>query len=170
MNKKEMEKEIEALKKEVKDVQQKDTSEMPPSTASMETVIKYLVDEREKTNRILGSITERIRDLEGAIANMSLSEQSRVNEALASSKEIPISDVDAKVVEFVQTNNKGMACANDVRKFMNYRGDNAACARLNKLYKMGVLERYQLGHKVYYKYDAGNATKTLIVSPPQLGT
>ncbi|MGA3020785.1 MAG: hypothetical protein ABSD68_02450 [Candidatus Micrarchaeales archaeon] len=167
MNKKEMEKEIEALKKEVKDVQQKDTSEMPPSTASMETVIKYLVDEREKTNRILGSITERIRDLEGAIANMSLSEQSRVNEALASSKEIPISDVDAKVVEFVQTNNKGMACANDVRKFMNYRGDNAACARLNKLYKMGVLERYQLGHKVYYKYDAGNATKTLIVSPPQ---
>jgi hypothetical protein len=167
MNKKEMEKEIEALKKVVEEVQQKDTSEMPPSTASVETVIKYLVDERERTNRILGSITEKIRDLEGAIANMNASEQSRTEEALASSKEIPLSDVEAKIVEFVQTSNKGMVCADDVRKFMNYRGKNAACARLNKLYKMGVLERHQLGHKVYYKYDAGNATKTLIVSPPQ---
>jgi hypothetical protein len=167
MDKKEMEKEIEALKKDIKEVQQKDTSEMPPSTASMENVIKYLVDEREKTNQILGSITERIRGLEGAIANMTASEQGRAEEALASSKEIPLSDVEARIVEFVQTSNKGLACADDVRKFMNYRGKNAACARLNKLYKIGVLERHQLGHKVYYKYDAGNATKTLIVSPPQ---
>lgn len=61
----------------------------------------------------------------------------------------------------------GMSCADDIKKQMSYRGRNAASARLNRLYKIGLLERYQLGHKVYYKYDAGKTADTLIVSPPQ---
>jgi len=60
-----------------------------------------------------------------------------------------------------------MACADDVKAGMNYRGRNAASARLNKLYKMGLIDRLQLGHKVFYKFDAGKTTKILIVSPPQ---
>jgi len=60
-----------------------------------------------------------------------------------------------------------MACAEDIKREMNYRGRNAASARLNRLHKQGLLDRYQLGHKVYYKYDAGKTTNTLIVSPPQ---
>jgi hypothetical protein len=60
-----------------------------------------------------------------------------------------------------------MACAEDIKKHMSYKGKNAASARLNRLFKEGLLDRYQLGHKVYYKYDAGKTTKTLIVSPPQ---
>ena len=50
---------------------------------------------------------------------------------------------------------------------MSYKGRNAASARLNKLYRIGLLERFQLGHKVYYKFDAGKMASTLIVSPPQ---
>ena len=60
-----------------------------------------------------------------------------------------------------------IACSEDIQKRMNYKGRNAASARLNKLYKQGLLERYQLGHKVYYKYNAGKATNPLIISPPQ---
>ena len=60
-----------------------------------------------------------------------------------------------------------MVCADEVKTLMGYKGRNAACTRLNKLYKDGLLDRYQLGHKVYYKYDAGKTTNTLIISPPQ---
>ena len=78
---------------------------------------------------------------------------------------MPISELDAKILQHIQI--KGMSCADDIKKQMNYRGRNAASARLNRMYKQGLLERHQLGHKVYYKYDAGKAAKTLIVSPPQ---
>ena len=60
---------------------------------------------------------------------------------------------------------KGMACAEDIKNAMSYKGLNAASARLNNLFKRGILQRYQLGHKVYYKYDAGKTTNTLIISP-----
>ena len=79
--------------------------------------------------------------------------------------EVPLSLLDAKILDFVQTHT--MICADDLMKAMNYRGRNAACARLNRLYREGLLERYQLGHKVFYKFDAGKTTNTLIISPPQ---
>jgi predicted transcriptional regulator of viral defense system len=80
---------------------------------------------------------------------------------------VPLSDIDAKIINFVQVQHNGMVCADEVREFMGYKGNNAACARLNKLYKDGLLDRFQLGHKVYYKFDAGKTTNTLIISPPQ---
>ncbi len=79
----------------------------------------------------------------------------------------PISGLDAQILQIIQRSAKEMACADEIKKQMNYKGRNAASARLNKLYKMGMLERYQLGHKVYYRFDAGKTTNTLIVSPPQ---
>ena len=60
-----------------------------------------------------------------------------------------------------------MLCADDIKEKLHYKGRNAACTRLNRLHKAGLLERHQLGHKVYYKYDAGKATKLLILSPPK---
>ena len=86
-------------------------------------------------------------------------------EQLQESREIPLSELDTKILNFIQL--KGMVCADDVRIFMKYNGRNAACARLNKLHKDGLVDRIQLGHKVYYKYDAGKTTNTLIISPPQ---
>ena len=80
-------------------------------------------------------------------------------------REVPISWLDAEILKNVQV--LGMACADDIKKRMNYKGRNAASVRLNRLYRQGVLDRYQLGRKVYYKYDAGKASDTLIVSPPQ---
>jgi hypothetical protein len=77
----------------------------------------------------------------------------------------PISGLDAQILQIVQRIE--LACADDIKKQMSYKGRNAASARLNRLYKIGLLERYQLGHKVYYKYDAGKTTNTLIVSPPR---
>ncbi len=156
LDKKEIEEELEKLKKEVSRLS---NNESYPEDA--QELIKYMVAERERTNKILASITEKIKELTERLNEIEDAPSAPAEKL----KEIPLSETDAKIIEFVQT--KGMACADDVKKFMNYKGRNAACARLNKLYMMGLLVRYQLGHKVYYKFDAGKATNTLIVSPPQ---
>jgi len=166
MDNKQMAKEIEELRKELKEVYDKSHIEVPAS-ASVSTMIRSLVEERGRTNRILEDITQRIKMLEDEISTLEISDQARDNYSIAGSREVPLSGIDAKLINFVQTNNNGMACAEEVKKFMNYKGNNAACARLKRLCDLGLLERLQLGHKVYYKYDAGKATNTLIVSPPQ---
>ena len=163
MDNKQVAKEIEELRRELKEVSEKGHVEIPES-AGLPTLIKYLVEERGKTNKILEGITQRIKLIEDEISAMEMSGQAQEDYAAANSREIPLSSVDARLINFVQT--KGMACADEVKTFMNDRGNNAACARLNRLHKVGLLDRLQLGHKVYYKYDAGKAINTLIVSPP----
>ncbi len=164
MDNKQVAKEIEELRRELKVVTEKNHEEIPEN-AGLSTLIKYLVEERGKTNRILEGITQRIKVLEDEISAIEISSgQAQDEYAAPNSREVPLSGVDAKLINFVQT--KGMACAEEVKAFMNYRGNNAACARLNRLHKVGLLDRLQLGHKVYYKYDAGKAINTLIVSPP----
>jgi hypothetical protein len=162
MDNKQVEKEIEELRRELKVVSEKNHEEIPEN-AGLSTLIKYLVDERGKTNRILENVTLKLKQLEDEISALELSGQ-QDDYAPQNSREVPLSGVDAKLINFVQT--KGMACAEEVRAFMNYKGNNAACARLNNLHRLGLLDRLQLGHKVYYKYDAGKAINTLIVSPP----
>ncbi|MGC8662327.1 MAG: hypothetical protein ACP5RT_00895 [Candidatus Micrarchaeia archaeon] len=156
MDKKEIEGELERLKKELAKLDNQSTY---PSDA--ENLFKYLVAEREKTNRILASITEKIKELEIRLDERHNEEITPENKLV----EVPLSAPDSKIIEFIQT--KELVCADDIKELMHYKGRNAACARLNKLYMRGLLVRYQLGHKVYYKFDAGKATNALIVSPPQ---
>jgi len=160
VDKKEIEEELERLKKELGKLENENNAyHAYPDDA--EDLIKYMVLERERTNKILASITEKIKELEERLEE----KQEEKKMPLQKLTEVPLSEVDAKIIGFIQT--KELACADDIKEFMHYKGRNAACARLNKLYMMGLLNRYQLGHKVYYKFDAGKTTNTLIVSPPQ---
>lgn len=127
--------------------------------SDMLRLFKFMVEENRKNSAILTSLTNAVSQL--------TTETERPEEAAGQAPrldELPISGLDARILEYIQV--KGMACADDVRQAMKYRARNAACARLSVLHKRGILQRYQLGHKVYYKYDAGKATNTLIVSPP----
>jgi len=160
MDKKQMEREIVELRDELKRVSAGSHVELPVSMTAAE-LMKYLIEERTRTNRLLEGITKKIKSLEEEISEMDLG----AKEYAPGSREVILSNTDARVVNFVQT--RGMACAEEVRTFMGYRGNNAACARLNRLHKAGLLDRLQVGHKVYYRYDAGKATNTLIVAPPQ---
>ena len=156
-----LEREILGLRDELKRVSESSHAELPAS-ADASALVKYLIDERGRTNRLLEGITLRIKTLEEEVSAMELGSK---EDYVTGNREVPLSGVDAKMINFVQA--KGMACADEVRAFMNYRGNNAACARLNRLHKAGLLDRLQLGHKVYYKFDAGKTTNTLIISPPQ---
>jgi hypothetical protein len=155
VDKKEIKEELERLRKEISRLNSDDAY-----SDDVQELIRYMIAERERTNRILASITEKIKEL-----SERLDELDRGPAKLEKQKEVPLSNTDAKIIEFVQT--KGIACADEVKEFMHYKGRNAACARLNRLHMLGLLDRYQLGHKVYYKYDAGKAINTLILSPPQ---
>ena len=156
MDKNQIEKALEQMRKELKQTYGKTTL---PEDRSIKDLVSYMTEEREKTNKKLDEISKRMAGLETAL-------QTVPEEPRQLSEEIPLSPTDAKIIELVQV--KNMVCAEEVMTFMNYKGKNAACARLRRLNVLGVLERLQLGHKVYYKFDAGKATnKTLILSPPQ---
>ncbi len=160
LKKDQIEDELFRLKEEIKALSEKGTRMPDESTSSLSAVIKYFTDERERTNRALSNITSKVIELEKMLV-----EKETVSPQEYLTYEIPVSSLDANILDFVK--GKGMACADDVRTLMNYKGRNAACSRLKKLEREGFLEKFQLGHKVYYRYDAGKTTKTLIVSPPQ---
>ncbi len=137
------------------------------TSTNLFSLIKYMVDENRRTTMILKSIQENMARLESGIRDTYYEEdvEDQQQNVVRGAREVPISWLDAEILKNVQV--LGMACADDIKKRMNYKGRNAASVRLNRLYRLGVLERYQLGRKVYYKYDAGKASNTLIVSPPQ---
>ncbi|MCL4411535.1 hypothetical protein M1329_01195 [Candidatus Marsarchaeota archaeon] len=138
------------------------------TSSQLFTLLKYMIDENKRTTMLLGSISEMLARVESVVSEpIGTEEETEVKASKNAVKELPVSDVDARILQAIQLSPNSMACADDIRKRMNYNGRNAASARLNRLYKMGAIERLQLGHKVYYKYDAGKATNLLIVSPPQ---
>jgi hypothetical protein len=177
-SKKEMETEIQSMKKQIENI--KDTtaknldveailegkSRSEEVGSNLLALFKYVMDENRKTNMILKDMHGKLERLESDLNAdyYEQDDQARLQENKFA-KVQPVSGLDAKILQIIQIS--GMACADDIKKQMSYRGRNAASARLNRLHKIGLLERYQLGHKVYYKYDAGKTTNTLIVSPPQ---
>ena len=165
---KQLENELKVLKDEVSQLAGKKEAAMAvqEGSPSIGQMIKYMAEEREKTNKLLVDITAKIGKLEKEIEEF-YSEPASDYTDIIGSRELPLSALERKILDFVQSSPEGMICADDLMRYMNYRGRNAACSRLNKLYRQGVLDRYQLGHKVFYKFDAGKATNTLIISPPQ---
>jgi hypothetical protein len=132
------------------------------------TLLKYMMEESKTTKLILQQLANQISEIHADTTGLGELpvEELQDQPSNLGAKVVPVSDLDKRILQYIQS--KDMACADDVKKAMNYKGRNAASARLNRLHKSGLIERYQLGHKVYYKYDAGKATaNTLIVSPPQ---
>ena len=177
-SKKELETELLNIKKQINEITAteklaKDMLEgkikADETSSNLLMIVRLVMDENKKNTMILKGISDSLGRLEGEIGEAGLYEQddqSAFNpvEDKQLSRVQPVSGLDAKILQIVQL--KNIACADDIRQELGYKGRNAASARLNRLYQQGLLERYQLGHKVYYKYDARMAS-TLIVSPPQ---
>lgn len=100
-------------------------------------MIYKLLEERENTNRILKNLLTKIERLE----KQGPSPVEEVGEPL-------LPEVDAKILEFVQET--GKVTAENVRNRFQYKGKNAASARLNRLYELGLLRKKQVGKKVYF--------------------
>ncbi len=172
--KKTVEKELQRIRKQIEAVRTDKTAEALESIMAKETstglasIIKMVADQNAANTLILKRMSENLVRIEQELSGDYYAQDDRVEnptETDRPSKMIPVSSLDARILQLVQV--KGMACADDVQKEMGYKGRNAACARLNKLCIIGLLERHQLGHKVYFKYREGHDAKTLFFSPPQ---
>ncbi|MDD5339801.1 MAG: BlaI/MecI/CopY family transcriptional regulator [Candidatus ainarchaeum sp.] len=99
-------------------------------------LVYRLLEERENTNRLLKNILAKLDALEAKGMPV----------APAAAPILP--EVDEQIMAFVHE--KGRCTAEDIRAKFNYKGKNAACARLNRLCDMGLLQKQQAGKKVYF--------------------
>jgi len=105
-------------------------------------MIHRLTQERRVTNELftqleskLDKILEQLESSQGVRSNQEVEEE--------------LSNRDLSVLELVKTKNR--VSAGDVQKHFKYRGKNAASARLNRLYKIGLLAKTRAGKQVYFK-------------------
>jgi predicted HTH transcriptional regulator len=115
-----------------------------------------IAEERKSTNLIIREInakldkfeklTEKIDKLEEAISKITL--QSTIEKTPLQHITSELSERDEEVLTHVKE--KGRVCAEELQEKFNYRGKNAASARLSKLFKEGKLDKIFVGRKVYY--------------------
>jgi hypothetical protein len=139
------------------------------TSSGLLTLLKFVISENKSTRQMIERMSTTLSKLEAevnAVEEEEFEAQPQEQEP-AERPTVVLSGLDTKIVQYIQI--KSMACADDIKKMMGYKGRNAASARLNKLKMMGILTRHQAGHKVFYMYNAaGKTTKNaLIVSPPQ---
>lgn len=104
-----------------------------------------LLEERENTNRILKNILAKLEGIEKN--NLELSSGASQFETI-DQKDILLAEIDTQIISYVKEIRN--ATAEDVRKKFNYKGTNAASARLSRLYEQGLLNKKQVGKKVFY--------------------
>jgi len=107
--------------------------------------------ERESTNRILKTILARMDAMELKIQR--LEERTKTGPASAARmSERVMADVDNTIISFIKS--KGSCTAGDIQLALRYKGRNAACARLNRLYELGMLNKQRSGKKIIYTTQA----------------
>ncbi len=102
--------------------------------------------ERESTNLLLKNILAKIEALETRMAKIESEKGEPRGPRGPPSPLLP--EADERIMTYIKK--RGRACAEEIRDAFRYRGTNAASARMNKLFEKGVLEKEQVGRKVYY--------------------
>ncbi len=101
-----------------------------------------LMEERENTNRLLKNILARLDAIEGNRSGM------QTNPLSPNNMEDMLPEIDEQIVGYIREH--GRATAEEVRSRFNYKGKNAASARLNRLCDLHVLQKKQVGRKMYF--------------------
>ena len=101
---------------------------------SLALALLRLSEKIENNNHLIMTLIRRIEQLEARLGK-------REEEHL-------LSEVDERILALIKE--RGRVTASDVKEALNYRGTNAASARLNKLCSMGVLKKQYAGRKVYF--------------------
>jgi hypothetical protein len=97
-------------------------------------------------NAKFDQIGEKLDRIATLLEKMSEKKEVVVTERRA--ENIEISDRDKEILDFVKARKR--VCADDVQDRFQYKGRNAASARLHRLYKDKVLEKVHAGRNVYY--------------------
>ncbi|MCX8166260.1 MAG: hypothetical protein N3E37_00190 [Candidatus Micrarchaeota archaeon] len=108
-----------------------------------------LLEERENTNRLLKTLLQKIEQLERKIDK---TDSQGINlESVQEKLELNLDllpEQDQKIIELIKL--RGKVCAAEIKEEFNYKGENAASARLNRLFALGYLKKTNVGKKVYF--------------------
>jgi len=108
-------------------------------------LLHNVLQEKEKTNKLLTNINEKFDKIMFSLKTNAVTET--VPDADQTNFEI-LAEQDQLILKIIDE--QGQCTANDIKTMLNYRGLNAACQRLNKLYKEGYLKKIKSGRKVLY--------------------
>lgn len=104
-----------------------------------------MIQEKEKTNRLLENINEKYDRI--MLAIKTAPETPTQNNTQQNRFEV-LGEQDQLILKSIEE--RGGCSAQDIKTMLNYRGLNAACQRLNKLFKEGYLKKVHAGRKVLY--------------------
>jgi len=129
-----------------------DTVHSMDDPVAIATMLYTLVEERKSGNLVIRDINAKFDSILEKLKEISI----RLNE-LESRSDIPLmehatfelSDRDKEILDYVTKNER--VCADDIQEKFEYRGRNAASARLSKLFRERLLEKVYVGRKVYYQ-------------------
>ena len=107
-----------------------------------------LAKEREASNVMFKQISEQLERIASLLQKGSTEQVKSI-----------ISDIDQKILAHIQRN--GKVDAEEIQSIFQYRGKNAASARLNDLYEKGLLKKGRAGKKVFYWVNAGDGRQTV---------
>lgn len=125
---------------------------------ALATMLFSIAEEKKSTNLIIKDINVKFETLVEKFENIR-KELEKLNQRIEENKnqqtqqqkaeyETEPSERDKEVLKYISENKR--ACAEELQKSFNYRGRNAASARLNKLFKEGLLGKVYAGRNVYY--------------------
>jgi len=107
-------------------------------------LLSKLNEERSSTNLILKEISAKMDRIESRMAAL----EGNASQSKAAERQVMVAQVDTDILDFIRS--QGKACSEDVQGQFQYKGKNAASARLNHLFRMGLVEKHQVGKKVYF--------------------
>tara|TARA_Y100000310_G_scaffold71983_1_gene67926 strand:- start:7481 stop:7939 length:459 start_codon:yes stop_codon:yes gene_type:complete len=105
-----------------------------------------LIQEKEKTNSLLENINEKYDKIMFSVKTNPLETDTQESSTENHFEVLP--EQDQMILKIVEE--QGQCTANDIKTVLSYKGLNAACQRLNKLYKEGYLKKVKSGRKVLY--------------------
>lgn len=112
------------------------------------------VKEKENANRLLKNIYARLDQLEAQLKQIeSKIGKTGTRRAAPSAPVVPVpmlAEVDQKIVSYIKEH--GPTSAEAIQTEFNYKGRNAACARLSKLAMLGKLVKQRAGKIIYYAH------------------
>ncbi|MEM2137607.1 MAG: hypothetical protein QW568_00790 [Candidatus Anstonellaceae archaeon] len=142
---------IEELRNEVLTPLQRDIEKLRDPVV-LAAIMHTAATEKENTNRLLKTLIERLDERFGqvearleALERKPLAPQEPKPHA---EEEVLLPAVDEEILKFVKE--KRYASAEEVRRRFNYKGKNAASARLNRMFELGLLAKKQVGRAVMF--------------------
>ncbi len=116
-------------------------------------MIHRLIQERKKSNAMFQAILEELKTIRSLLESVSHPPSPSPHTPVTSGITPGVSEVDKQILDLVK--DRGSVTADEVRKILGYKGRNAASARLNRLWELGLLTKKRAGRKVYYSARVG---------------